>query len=209
MRLTFFGPPGSGKGTQALRVSERFGLSHISTGMMFRDEINEGSELGRRVRETVEAGHLVDDATVNAELFGKLMGMRRFLLDGYPRSGSQAESLDRFLEGEALKLTGAVFIRVPDPEVIRRLSGRLVCPTCGFTATDIMFSRMDPCTRCSTPLLERDDDRSEVIAWRLRHYHDLTGPLQDFYRNRIAVIDGMGSVDEVTERILEALAAWA
>jgi adenylate kinase len=209
MRLTFFGPPGSGKGTQAMRVSERFGLSHISTGMMFREEISEGSELGRRIRETVEAGHLVDDATVNEELFRKLRGMKRFLLDGYPRSVSQAESLDRFLEGVALMLTGAVFIRVPDPEVIRRLSGRLVCPKCSFTGTDTMFSRMDPCTRCSTPLVERDDDRSEVIAWRLRHYHDLTGPLQDFYRKRIAVIDGMGAVDEVTERILEALAAWA
>jgi adenylate kinase len=209
MRLTFFGPPGSGKGTQAHRVSERFGLSHISTGLMFREEISGGSELGLRIRETVEAGHLVDDATVNGELYGKLSGMKRFLLDGYPRSVSQAESLDRFLEGTGLKLTGAVFIVVPEIEVIRRLSGRLVCPMCGFTATDSMFSRMDPCARCGRPLVERDDDRSEVIAWRLRHYHDLTQPLEVFYRDRIAVIDGMGSVDEVTERILEALRAWA
>lgn len=209
MRLTFFGPPGSGKGTQAHRISVRFGLSHISTGLMFREEISEGSELGRRIRGTVEAGHFVDDDTVNGELFRRLVGIRRFLLDGYPRNVSQAESLDRFLDEEALALTGAVFIRVPEDEVVRRLSGRLVCPRCGFTGTDAMFSRMDPCTRCSTSLVERDDDRSEVIAHRLAHYQDLTRPLESFYQGRIVSIDGMGSVNEVTDRILEALEPWA
>jgi len=209
MRLTFFGPPGSGKGTQAHRVSERFGLAHVSTGLMFRDEINAGTDLGRRVRGIVEAGHLVDDETVNVELFRRLLGTKRFLLDGYPRTVHQAESLDRFLESVDLRLTGALFIRVPEDEVVRRLSGRLVCPRCGFTGTDAMFHRQDPCLRCGTGLVERDDDRSEVISSRLMHYREVTKPLEGFYRGRIAVIDGVGSVDEVTGRIMEALAAWA
>lgn len=209
MRIVFFGPPGSGKGTQAYRISARFGLVHISTGLMFREEISSGSKLGDRIRILVDAGHLVDDETVNRELFRRLEEVPRFLLDGYPRTKSQAESLDRFLDSKNLSLTGAVFLQVPDDEVMNRLSGRLVCPKCGFTGTFTMFENGDPCTRCRTPLVERDDDRSEVIAMRLKHYHELTRPLELFYEGRLMEVNGVGTVDQITERILEALKVWA
>lgn len=209
MRITFFGPPGSGKGTQAHRISVRYDLKHLSTGLMFREEISSCSELGRRIKGIVEAGHLVDDETVNLEVFSKIEGVGHFLLDGYPRNRDQAESLDAFLRHRELPLTAAVFIDVPDEEVQRRLSGRLTCPRCGFVGTRPMFEENDSCSRCGTPLEERDDDRTEVIARRLRHYHNLTSPLESYYTGRLLAVDGTGTVDQVTHRLEEVLDPWA
>ncbi len=208
MKITFFGPPGSGKGTQAYRVSTRYDLEHLSSGLMFREEISSGSELGQKIKAIVESGHLVDDDIVNIEVFSKIGGVERFLLDGYPRNISQARSLDRYLESHGSFLTGAVFLDVPDEVVQQRLSGRLTCPKCGFVGRQPMFKVNDPCTRCDTPLEERDDDRSGVIVRRLRHYFNLTRHLEDYYSGRLHVIDGVGSVDEVTDRLVKALSTW-
>jgi adenylate kinase len=208
MRIIFFGPPGSGKGTQADRMSKRYNLHHLSTGLLLREEIQKNSELGKRIRKIVESGHLVDDAIVNEEVFSKVKEYDRFLLDGYPRNLIQAEDLDDYLEEEKKPLSGAIFITIPDTEVIERLSGRLTCSRCGFTGKQPMYHSGDACIRCGTALIERNDDRTEVIEQRLVHYHDLTKHLEKYYNDRLLIIDGMGTVDQVTLRLEEALSIW-
>ncbi len=208
MRIVFFGPPGSGKGTQADRISKRLSLHHLSTGLLLREEIQSNSELGKRIRKIVESGHLVDDETVNEEVFKKITNLDRFLLDGFPRNVSQAESLDGYLEEENKPLSGAVFITISDSEVIERLAGRLTCSKCGFTGKHPQFHPGDKCIRCGTSLIERNDDRAEVIEQRLGHYHDLTEHLEKYYHDRLLIIDGIGTVDQVTERLEEALSIW-
>ncbi|MCD4848564.1 MAG: nucleoside monophosphate kinase [Candidatus Aegiribacteria sp.] len=208
MRIVFFGPPGSGKGTQADRMSKRYNLHHLSTGLLLREEIQKNSELGKRIRKIVESGHLVDDEIVNEEVFSKVKEYDRFLLDGYPRNLIQAEGLDDYLEEEKKPLSGAIFITIPDAEVIERLSGRLTCSRCGFTGKQPLYHPGDDCIRCGTPLVERNDDRTEVIEQRLVHYYDLTKHLEKYYHDRLYIIDGMGTVDEVALRLEEALSIW-
>lgn len=208
MRIVFFGPPGSGKGTQADRMSKRYNLHHLSTGLLLREEIHSNSELGKRIREIVESGHLVDDEIVNEEVFSKLKEYDRFLLDGYPRNLIQAEGLDNYLEEEKKPLSGAIFITIPDAEVIERLSGRLTCSRCGFTGKQPLYHSGDECIRCGTPLVERNDDRTEVIEQRLVHYHNLTKHLEKYYHDSLLIIDGMGTVDQVALRLEEALSIW-
>ncbi len=208
MRIVFFGPPGSGKGTQAERMSKRYNLHHLSTGLLLREEINNNSELGKRIRKIVESGHLVDDEIVNEEVFSKVKGYDRFLLDGYPRNLIQAEGLDDYLEKEKKPLSGAIFITIPDAEVIERLSGRLTCSQCGFTGKQPLQNPGDECPRCGTILVERNDDRMEVIEQRLVHYYNFTKHLEKYYHDRLLNIDGMGTVDQVTLRLEEALSIW-
>lgn len=208
MRIVFFGPPGSGKGTQAERISKRYNLHHLSTGLLLREEININSELGKRIRKIVESGHLVDDEIVNEEVFSKVKEYDRFLLDGYPRNLIQAEGLDDYLEEEKKPLSGAVFITIPDAEVIERLSGRLTCSQCGFAGKQPLQNPGDECPRCGTLLVERNDDRIEVIKQRLVHYYNLTKHLEKYYHDRLLIIDGMGTVDQVTLRLEEALSIW-
>ncbi|MCD4777063.1 MAG: nucleoside monophosphate kinase [Candidatus Aegiribacteria sp.] len=210
MRITFFGPPGSGKGTQADRISDYFGLKHISTGILCREEIKSGSELGKRIREIVESGHLVSDEIMNEEVFKSIESLEGFLLDGYPRNLSQARSLDEFLEKIGKLLSGAVFIHVPDEEVMRRLSERLVCDCSdGRSNTAGDHSKEgDICPVCGQKFVKRSDDISEVVKNRLHHFHTLTRHLEKYYENRLLVIDGLGSIDQVNERIRKDLLAW-
>jgi adenylate kinase len=209
MRITFFGPPGSGKGTQAERISEYYGLKHISTGMLLREEIRSGSELGRLIRDIVEAGHLVSDEIVNREVFQRIGEMDGYLLDGYPRNLSQARQLDEFLEEQGKPLSGAVFLQVPDEEVLRRLTERLVCACTDGTGQGGDYLEGDICPRCGKPFVRRSDDSREVISNRLRHYHDLTKHLEEYYTGRLLSVDGVGSIDQVFERIRKALEEWA
>lgn len=208
MRIVFFGPPGSGKGTQADRISKRYNLHHLSTGLLLREEIQNNSELGKRIRKIVESGHLVDDETMNEEVFSKVSEYDRFLLDGYPRNLFQAESLDAYLEEEKKPLSGAIFITIPDAEAIERLSGRLTCSRCGFVGKQPLYHPGDECIRCGTPLIERNDDRTEVIEQRLVHYHNLTMHLEKYYHDRLLIIDGIGTVEQVALRLEEALSVW-
>ena len=212
MRITFFGPPGSGKGTQADRISSYFGLQHISTGMLFREEINSGSELGKRIREIVESGHLVGDEIANEEVFTRIETIDEFLLDGYPRNLQQAKSLDEFLESTCKPLSGAVFIHISDEEVIDRLTGRLVCACSngsGNADSGNIHEEGDICPVCGEAFVKRSDDRSEVVENRLQHYHGITKYLEDYYKSRILVIDGLGTIDQVNERIRKELLRWA
>lgn len=208
MRITFFGPPGSGKGTQAERISEYFGLEHISTGMLLRQEIRSGSKLGGRIKEIVESGHLVSDEIVNREVFTRIEGLDDYLLDGYPRNLEQARELDVFLDGIEKPLSGAVFLQVPDEEVLRRLTGRLVCSCADGTRHSGEFSEGDICPECGTPFVRRSDDSSEVVKNRLDHYHGLTRHLEDYYSDRLLAVNGIGTIEQVYKRIREALRIW-
>lgn len=204
MRLSLLGPPGAGKGTQAARVSSRFGLVHLSTGAVFREEIERGSELGRRIAGTVGAGLLVDDETVNEVVFGRLPGVSGFVLDGYPRNPSQAGSLDSFL-GCGCALDGVVFLEVGEDEILNRLGGRLSCPSCGPVATPDSIR----CPACGAALNRRPDDAPEVIRRRFAEYHRVTDPLLEYYGDRVTRVDGSGSIGEVWSRLEEAVAGWA
>ncbi|OPL19946.1 MAG: hypothetical protein AVO35_00360 [Candidatus Aegiribacteria sp. MLS_C] len=209
MRVTFFGPPGSGKGTQAERISEYYGLEHLSTGVLLREEIRSGSELGEIIRDTVESGRLVGDDIVNREVFGRIADVEDFLLDGYPRNIAQASDLDGYLDDLGRPLSGAVFIQVPDEEVIRRLTGRLVCACADGTRHSSGFEEGDICPECGNAFVRRIDDNREVVDNRLRQYHSLTAGLEDYYRGRLLSVDGMGSVEEVFRKLREALRPWA
>ena len=211
MRITFFGPPGSGKGTQADRISSCFGLQHISTGMLFREEIASGSELGKRIREIVESGHLVSDEIANEEVFSRIKNIDDFLLDGYPRNLSQAKSLDEFLLNSGKPLSGAVFIHIPDEEVMSRLRGRLVC-ACSNGSGSAISNRAeegDICPVCEESFEKRSDDSLKVVENRLQHYYKLTRHLEVYYENRLLEIDGSGTIDQVNERIRKELLTWA
>ena len=183
-RVVFLGPPGSGKGTQAVALARELGIPAISTGDMLREAVANGSELGRRVRKTMEAGELVGDelmAEVVTERLGQPDAERGFLLDGYPRTASQAETLLGILEADDSTLDHVVFIAVPEDELVRRaiLRGRGA------------------------------DDKEEVVRERLRVYREKTEPLVGYYRAKglLREIDGNRPVDEVRRSILDAIEA--
>ena len=211
MRITFFGPPGSGKGTQADRISSYFGLQHISTGMLFREEIDSGSELGNHIRRQVELGHLVSDEIVNKEVLSRIENVSDFLLDGYPRNLPQAEYLDKFLEIKGKPLSGAVFLQISNEEVFRRLAGRLVCncPSGSRKMNDDSSKEGSACPVCGQVFIRRVDDSLDVIKFRLEQYHNLKIRLLKFYENRFIEIDGFGTVDQVNDRIRKELQTWA
>ena len=214
MRLIIIGPPGSGKGTQANRLSERLGLAHVSTGDILRDAIKRQSPEGRSASSYVATGRLVPDELVNEiirALFRGKKAPRQFIMDGYPRTVAQADFFDRVLKDQGLDLGGVIFLQVPDEEITERLSGRRTCPnpTCG-ASYHVKFQpprRPDVCDRCDTRLVQREDDKPETIAKRLAVYHAVYDELVDHYRRAgcLKEIDGVGDMEAVYERILEAL----
>ncbi len=210
MRIVFFGPPGSGKGTQAELASAHFGMVHLSTGSLFREEVQKETDLGMRIRKTMESGVLISDEIVNEQVFTKISDIENFLLDGYPRNVSQAVDLDRYLAEIGRPLTGAMLLVVHDDEVIARLSGRLTCTGCGqISGTKKNDSDRDlNCPVCEEPLVLREDDRPDVVRERLTHYRTETRPLVEYYTGRMLEIDGLGTVQEVSNRIRESLSAW-
>ena len=206
LKLVFLGPPGAGKGTQAQRISKKFGLIWISVGDMLRQAIKEGTELGRRAEEYVKNGELVPDEIVLGLLEQVLDNIAGgFILDGFPRSLSQAEKLDKILETKSLVLDGVIFIDVPDQEIIKRLSARRICPKCGAVYNMIYNppKNDERCDICGTPLIRRDDDTPETIQKRLDVYRKQTAPLLNYYQEKglLLKIDGTGTPDQVTARI--------
>jgi adenylate kinase len=190
MRIVFFGSPGSGKGTQASRIAGRFDLTHISTGELFRAKVLDGTRIGQRIGHVIAAGKLVDDITTNYVLFKALDGLKRFLVDGYPRSVAQARSFDVHLENLGLELTCALFLDVPEEEAVNRLRLR-------------RNKRQGKAEN-----YQRADDAPEVIHHRFKVYRRATAPLIEYYGDRMITIDGTGTADQVTERILEVLKQW-
>ncbi|HBT20950.1 MAG TPA: adenylate kinase [Peptococcaceae bacterium] len=208
MRIILLGPPGSGKGTQAEFIKKKLGISHISTGDMFRKAIEEGTELGRKAKEYLDSGQLVpDEITVGIvrERLNESDCERGFLLDGFPRTVTQAEALDEILKEKGVELDAVININVSREELIKRLTGRRICRNCGATY-HIIFNPPaveNTCDKCGGELYQRKDDTEETIINRLEVYKKQTEPLIQYYENRgiLKNIDGGQSIDEVTREI--------
>ena len=207
MRLILMGAPGSGKGTQAEKLMDEFDCRQISTGVLLRQAIKSGSELGRKVQKIMSDGLLVSDDIVLDLIKNELseIGENGFLLDGYPRNISQAKSLSELLENMDKPLNYSILIDVPSEILIKRLSGRRTCSLTGKTL-NIYFSsenEIDECIAKGGELLQREDDNEESISKRIEVYAEQTEPMLDFYRSAelLHTIDGQGSVEDVYGRL--------
>lgn len=201
--LVMLGPPGAGKGTQAVRLSRRFGIPHISTGAMLRDAVQAATPLGLEVKDLMERGALIDDTTITRLVFyrlGRPDVAAGFLLDGYPRTVPQAQALDVFLAGRPPLVI--IEIVLSDAEVLRRLAARMICGECGANAQD--DRDYATCHDCGGPLVPRADDREEVVRKRLEVYHGQTEPLVEHYAARPTFrrVDGAQLVDQVTAALV-------
>jgi adenylate kinase len=216
--LILLGPPGAGKGTQAKQIVEHFGIPQISTGDLLRDNVARGTELGKRAKEIMARGELVPDELVN-EMVSVRLGQsdceRGFILDGYPRTVGQAEWLDKFLSGKLFENREpcgtplVVRISVGYNQLLRRLTGRRTCPTCGriYNLHSQPPRVDDSCDSDGSKLVTRPDDREEVVAERLKAYEQQTLPLVDHYRGkgRLVEIDGDRPPEQVTADVLRAI----
>ncbi len=212
MRLVLMGAPGAGKGTQAQILSEKLGIPHISTGDIFRNNIRHGTELGRLAKMYIEKGALVPDDITIEMIKQRLLDndcSKGFLLDGYPRTIAQSENLDKLMIEQNIRLNAVLNIDVPDEEIVRRLSGRRICKGCGKTFHSLYSpsSKGMKCDECGNDLEQRADDNEEVILERLKNYHERTAPLCGYYEKsgRLLTIDGIGSIDDIYNRINIAL----
>jgi len=211
-RIVLLGRQGSGKGTQAARLSVIYGVPHVSTGEAFREAIKAGSELGHKVQGYLDRGELVPDDMVVAVIEARLFGPGApagFILDGVPRTLNQAEALDAMAAPRGLDVV--VDLEVRTEEVLRRISGRRVCANCGttFNLADNPPKVAGRCDECDGPLLQRDDDTEEAIRRRLELYETVTAPLIDRYREQglLVSVDASGPPDEVTGRVVALLNA--
>ncbi|MGC4887789.1 adenylate kinase [Micromonospora sp. DT227] len=215
MRLVLVGPPGAGKGTQAEFIAAHLSVPKISTGDIFRANVTQGTPLGVEAKRYMDAGKLVpDDVTINMvrDRLAEPDAGEGFLLDGFPRTTPQAAELDKLLADLGSTLDLVLELVVDDDEVIRRLSGRRTCRGCGkiwhveFDAT----TRDGICDRCGAELFQRDDDKPETIAARLREYSEKTAPLVDYYgaQGKLVGIDATGPVEDVTVRAIDALRSY-
>ena len=213
MNLVLLGPPGAGKGTQAERLVEDFGLPYYSTGIILREAVAEQSELGKEAKQYMDDGELVPDELINKVIAERLDSGEAddgFLLDGFPRTIGQAEMLENTLEGRSRELSGVLLIDAPDDEVVRRLSGRRTCSK----NSHVYHVDFDPpkndgvCDQDGSRLMQRDDDKPETVRKRLSVYHDQTEPLIKWYDDRglLRRFDGTRPPDEVHDRIRATLA---
>ena len=205
MRLMFVGPPGAGKGTQAVRIAEKFHIPHISTGDMLREEIKSGTTLGKQAKSYIDAGELVPDEVIIGMVqtrVGKPDAANGYLLDGFPRTRQQAEALGTFA-----KLDTVININVPDDKLIHRICGRRVCTDCGATYHESMLENPKSCPKCGGALYVRDDDKEGTVKQRLAVYKEKTQPLIEYYTGLGILHDvvGSGGIDDITETIMEVL----
>jgi adenylate kinase len=214
MRLILVGPPGAGKGTQAVNLAAHFSIPHISTGDIFRSNLKEGTPLGVEAKSYMDRGELVPDEVTNRmvkDRLGKDDVRSGFLLDGFPRNVFQAEVLRAILSEKQSPLEAALELSVDNGEIIKRLAGRRTCKDCQRAFhVDYEPSKVEGrCDGCGGTLYQRDDDKEEVIARRLEVYNEQTAPIIDFYRREglLVTIPAMGPVDEITQRAINALNA--
>jgi len=211
MNLVLFGPPGVGKGTQGERFSSGNGISHLAMGDILRAAVRDATEAGKQARVYMDAGKLVPDNVVVSMIEDRIVegAAAGFLLDGFPRNVAQAEALDAMLARHGLTLDRIVFMDAPESELLRRLSGRLVCGACGFGFHRHYSPPREAgrCDRCGGDLYQREDDREEVIANRLHVYNEQTEPLLAYYKDKAGFvrIDASGEMQAVYAALKEAV----
>lgn len=212
LRTILLGPPGAGKGTQAAKIVEKYGIPHISTGDIFRENIKKGTALGKKAQEYMNRGELVPDDLVIEIATTRLLEddcKNGFLLDGFPRTVYQAEKLDEFLQSHDSKIDNVIDIAVGKDELIERLTGRRVCKSCGasFHVVNIPPKQEGICDYCGGELIQRADDNLETVTNRIDVYEDQTMPLIDYYEKAgtLTHIDGSTGLDNVFADIVSAL----
>jgi adenylate kinase len=210
--IIFLGAPGAGKGTQAANLARELNLVHIASGDLFRQALEQETELGIQAKSYMEKGMLVPDEITTRMVLERLSTPdceSGAILDGFPRNLKQAEELDKALVQQAKAIDKVIYIKVGDKELLRRLNGRWVCPSCQapYHTTDFPPRVRGKCDQCGSELQKRPDDTPEAIKKRLEVYFAQTAPLIDYYRQagKLLEVDGEGSVDEVGRRVVSAL----
>jgi adenylate kinase len=207
-RLIFLGPPGSGKGTQATRLAERLGLVQLSSGDALRRDRKEGSEIGRKAVQYMDAGTLVPDEVITGVMLAavdKLPSESGFILDGFPRTVPQAQSLDAGLQQRKMKIDAVIDFRLSDEEIVRRIVERRVCQSCQATYNLSFLPPKVPgrCDKCGGELVQRPDDHREVVVTRLKTYNAQTAPLVEYYSQRglLSAVDSSAGADAVQKQV--------
>jgi adenylate kinase len=212
MNIILFGPPGAGKGTQSALLKSEMSMAHVSTGDLFRENMKKKTALGQEAQKYLDSGKLVPDSiTIGMveDVFKRLGGVSDFVLDGFPRTVQQADALEGLLQKNGLKLGRAVFLDVPHSKLLGRLTGRRVCEKCGenFHVESKAPRQTGVCDKCGGKLIQRPDDREEVITTRLKAYEDNTRPLREYYKTKgtYVEVDGVGGAEEVFSRIQKVI----
>ncbi|MDI9509893.1 MAG: adenylate kinase [Bacillota bacterium] len=212
MKVIMLGAPGAGKGTQAKRIATKYNIPHISTGDIFRDNIKNNTDLGKKAKVFIDKGLLVPDDLVLKliiERFKLADCNSGYVLDGFPRTIPQATALDEALEKNNDRVECTINIEVADEVIINRMAGRRACLSCGRTYhVDTLRPKLEGvCDYCDTDLVLRDDDKPETVKKRLQVYHEQTQPLIDYYNNKgiLYTVDGTGGIEEIYEEIIRLL----
>ncbi len=211
MRLVLIGPPGAGKGTLAAKLVEKYGVPHISTGDMFRAAVSQDSDLGRSVKSVISSGKLVsDDLTfeVVSDRLSRADVAKGFILDGFPRNENQAEWFTNYLKSHEIELDAALELDVDKDNLIKRLTGRRICPECGSVYNVNSFpADFDGKCKCGAALIQRSDDSLETVTARLDLYGSQTAVLLDYYKkhDKLVTVDGSGSPEEVLNTVISVL----
>lgn len=212
MRLILVGPPGAGKGTQAVQLAAHYKIPHISTGDIFRANLKNGTELGKQAQSFMDRGELVPDSVTNEmvrERLGNNDVANGFLLDGFPRNTNQAQVLDQILVEKKMPLDAVLELKINHAEIVKRLSGRRTCRGCG-ASSHIEFEKpmlAGVCDKCQGELYQREDDKEEVVTRRLEIYTDQTAPIVEFYKSKglLKIISALGEVSEITKNAISTL----
>ena len=214
MKIIMLGAPGAGKGTQAKQIADKYQIPHISTGDIFRANIKNGTELGKKAKEYMDQGALVPDELTCDLVMDRIKQddcKNGFVLDGFPRTIPQAEALDNALKGIGEKMDYAINVDVPDENIVNRMGGRRACLNCGATyhVVSIPTKVEGICDRCGSEVVLRDDDKPETVQKRLTVYHEQTQPLIDYYKNQgiLKSVDGTVPMESVFSAIVEILGA--
>ena len=214
MKIIMLGAPGAGKGTQAKKIAAKYGIPHISTGDIFRANIKNGTELGKKAKTYMDQGLLVPDELVVDLVVDRVNQddcKNGYVLDGFPRTIPQAEALTEALEKMGQKVDFAIDVNVPDENIVKRMGGRRACVTCGATYHMVYAptKKEGICDTCGGELILRDDDKPETVQKRLNVYHDQTQPLIDYYTKSgvLKEVDGTVDMEDVFQAIVEILGA--
>ena len=209
MRIVILGPSGAGKGTQAQALTKHFGMKHISTGDILREETKKDSAICKAVKRLMDRGDLVPDELMLSIVEGIAAEEDHFILDGFPRTFSQSLALQAICKRIGAPIDLAISFNVPDNEIIQRIVGRLICPKCAsmFHIHFLPPKTEGKCDNCGTELIQRVDDTVDTVKRRLQLYHDLTAPVVDFYRREgvLLEVNGSGDASKITEDLIKVL----